>query len=343
MITAWLRFLAIPVSTALWLTGCGGGVGSGGTGDVAGGQGVGTITGFGSVIVDGVHYDDRGAQIEYETDPGAPDAPGDRLGRDSLAVGQRVELSFDTDGDASRASVFRIVPELVGPVTSLDPLRVAGQRVDVNADAARGPLTQFGDGLASAAGLALGDRLEVHGMLVREIDGTVVLQATRLQRLEAQAQSQAWTRLSGTVSGLSADGLSFRLAGLTIQLARRNGNGTVITPASSVLADGQRVQVWTRQAPVGDTVQAERVRIVSQRKLSQGQALRLSGVASTCPDRPRTAYVCLGTTAVALDGAFFEGGLNAASLRDGLYVVLSDGRYDLSTGAVRSAHLRLLQ
>lgn len=341
MITAWLRRMllsVVPAALVLAACGGGGGVGSGGTGDVAGGYGSGTVTGFGSVIVDGLRYDDSQARVEYDTEAGAPDAPGGTLGRSHLAVGQRVELVFDTDGGASRASVFRISPELVGPVTSLAPLQVAGQAVRVNTDPAHGPVTRFGGSLAALSGLALGDRVEVHGVPVPE-GSSVVIQATRLDRLPQIAGP--WLRLSGTVSALAADRSSFRLGGLTITVTPRKGGGTVITPASAVLAEGQRVQVWTRAAISGGTVAADRVRIV-ERTLKQEQAVRLSGAVAACPGRPRSAYVCIAATPVALAGARYAGGLDAGSLADGRYVLV-DGRFDTVSGAVHAARLRLPQ
>jgi hypothetical protein len=50
-------------SLAVWLGGCGGGVGSGGTGSPMG-YAEGSVTGFGSVIVDGTAFDDSRATVQ---------------------------------------------------------------------------------------------------------------------------------------------------------------------------------------------------------------------------------------------------------------------------------------
>ncbi|WP_119157824.1 DUF5666 domain-containing protein [Caldimonas tepidiphila] len=337
----WMRSATLAAAMAWLLVSCGGGVGSGGTGDVAGGYGRGTVTGFGSVIVDGERYDDSGARIEYDTEEGAPDVPGRGLERSDLAVGQRVELAFESDGDSSRARVFRISPALVGPVTSLSPLQVAGQTLRLNDDPDRGPVTRFGaraggETLGTAQQLRLGDRLEVHGVQLSE-GGAPALQATRIDRLPAA--HGRWLRLNGVVSGLAADGRSFRLGALTVLLDERgNGNGNGNGNGRVALENGQRVQVWTREPIADNTVVADRVRLEKPR-LAERQAVRLSGVAGACPGRDRSVYVCVGGTAVALAGAAFDAGLAAGSL-DGRYLVVS-GRFDAATDAVGEARLRL--
>ena len=70
-----LRALLLVLSAAAALASCGGGVGSGGTGSFASGP----ITGFGSVIVGGVRFDDSTANVE--------DGEGGRRSRDELRLG----------------------------------------------------------------------------------------------------------------------------------------------------------------------------------------------------------------------------------------------------------------
>ena len=54
-----LMFAGLVALLTALLGGCGGGVGSEGTGSFASG----TISGFGSIIVNGVHFDERAAQV----------------------------------------------------------------------------------------------------------------------------------------------------------------------------------------------------------------------------------------------------------------------------------------
>ena len=58
--TLYIKSALAALSLAAWLAGCGGGVGSGGTGSPVG-YSEGSVTGFGSVIVDGTAFDDSRA------------------------------------------------------------------------------------------------------------------------------------------------------------------------------------------------------------------------------------------------------------------------------------------
>ena len=75
LFAAWLAVVAV-------IAGCGGGagvIGSGGTGSPLG-MAVGTVNGFGSVIVDGQSFDDRGAAVVAEVAPGVDANAEVRLG-----------------------------------------------------------------------------------------------------------------------------------------------------------------------------------------------------------------------------------------------------------------------
>ena len=131
------------------------GVDSGGTGAVA----LGPITGFGSIIVNAVRFDESAAVIEDED--GAPIA-SDRL---QLGVTTQIDASTPDQGPGglqATARFVRINSELVGPVSAVDPtagsLTVLGQTVRVT------PATVFdtsrGGGLAT---LPVGTTVEVYG------------------------------------------------------------------------------------------------------------------------------------------------------------------------------------
>jgi len=83
---------------ALALSGCGG-VDSGGTGSPVNASG--PITGFGSVIVNGVHFDDTNASIT--------DADGGVHSRDELKLGMTTSIAgspilSDSNGSSSSAT-----------------------------------------------------------------------------------------------------------------------------------------------------------------------------------------------------------------------------------------------
>jgi hypothetical protein len=112
------------------LTGCGGGVDSGGTGIIASGP----ISGLGSIFVNDVRFDDDSAEIR--------DEQGVLLTKDQLKLGMTVIVEGGTlDTSASQATstaqVIRVVSDLVGPVGTVDAaagsFTVLGQTVIVGA------------------------------------------------------------------------------------------------------------------------------------------------------------------------------------------------------------------
>ncbi len=110
----WRALCALFVATAL-AVGCGGGtdsgVGAGGTGSpLSFSQG--PITGFGSIVVNGVHFDDSGASVV--------DDDGNALSNTaSLRLGTVVDVQGGvvTNG-ATQASTIHVHVDLVGPVTA---------------------------------------------------------------------------------------------------------------------------------------------------------------------------------------------------------------------------------
>jgi len=148
------------VAFAFALAGCGGGVESGGTGAPVFASG--TITGFGSIVVGSVHFDDSRASVT--------DADGTARSRDDLRLGMTTEVrggAIGTDATGTSVSAATSIvfgSELLGPLTAIDRaanrLVVLGQTVDI------GAATVF-DAAGVSGGLAalsVGDVLEVYAL-----------------------------------------------------------------------------------------------------------------------------------------------------------------------------------
>ena len=136
--------LALSLGAAVALQGCNGGSAdntasgsSAGVGSGGSGYSTGTVTGFGSVVVDGVHIDDRNATADSEVSGGTTE-PAD------VKLGQRVEVETSQDGVAK---AIHVMAEVIGLVQSVDSagqkLVVAGQTVLINSDANKGPVTVY--------------------------------------------------------------------------------------------------------------------------------------------------------------------------------------------------------
>ena len=213
--------------------GCGG-VDSGGTGGAPSTFASGTITGFGSIVVTAIHFDDRSASVH--------DGDGNARSRDDLRLGMTVEASggalfVDADGnDASTATSIVFTSAIVGPVEANDTaartLTVLGQPVDVAST------TVFDDALVGGqAALSLGDVVEVYGNL--DV-ATGRFAATRIERKSAAATY----RLRGVVANLDASTRTFSIGGARI------GYGALPAAAiPSTLANGNFVRVALAVVP----------------------------------------------------------------------------------------------
>ena len=120
--------LAAAALGTLLLTACGGGGGSDSTS--AQSYVTGSISGFGSIIVNGVHYEETGSRVEDEDGHGHDDS--------DLKLGMVVEIEAGGVSDSggvktAKAASFTFSSLVRGPVESVgsDSLVVLGQTVHV--------------------------------------------------------------------------------------------------------------------------------------------------------------------------------------------------------------------
>ena len=272
--THWTRLatLLIAAATAIVAACGGGGNGEAGVGTGGSGYAVGTVTGFGSIIVDGVRWDERAARIQVESDPASGTVPA------TVKLGQRVKIEYETEPEAR---VIEVEAAAVGPVQSLDSsgprpsLRVAGQLVQVNLDFDAGPVTVF-EGYASAAGIAPGDIVEVHGVPIAR-GNTYALQASRIERRNALAGGLV--RVQNVVQQFDAAARTLRLGDITVNIAAAS-----VLPAGATLANGRTVTDWGRPlAGAGPTLVADFVRL---RDLPRSASAPTPPTPPTPPDPP---------------------------------------------------------
>ncbi|MDH5541071.1 MAG: DUF5666 domain-containing protein [Rhizobacter sp.] len=186
---------------ALALAACGGGVDSGGTGATSS-YASGSITGFGSVIVNGVRFDDSTAAVR--------DEDGTLRGRDELRLGMSTEVrgsAIGTDATGASVSIARSITfgsEILGPVESVDAaaksMVALGQTIVINAATVFDAATLAG-GLVA---IAPGDIVEVHALIDAS---TGRYTATRVERKGAVSAY----RLRGVVSQLDSAARSFNI------------------------------------------------------------------------------------------------------------------------------------
>ena len=130
---------------------CGGGVSEQGTGSDLPTFANGPISGFGSIIVGGVHYDDSAARVV--------DEDGVALGSDALRLGMVVRIdgkNLDRGTLTATAETVTTVSEIIGPVTARDDVAGTITVLDQTVRIVPAP--------AIDRAVAVGDVVEVYGL-----------------------------------------------------------------------------------------------------------------------------------------------------------------------------------
>lgn len=170
----------------------------------------GTITGFGSVFVNGVRYDVSAARLTKN------DAV---VAQAALAVGEvaLVKGHEDAEGGQGEAESVDVEERVVGPIATLDAagsqLTVLGQTISVTAS------TSFGPGITPAdlTGLKMGDSVEVSGL-----PGTGgLIEATRIARAESSEPLQ----VMGTAATVDTAAHTLKINALTVDYSTANLSG----------------------------------------------------------------------------------------------------------------------
>ncbi len=206
-----VNFMALALLLPVVLASCGGGLGTVAGGGV-GGTGVGPVTGFGSVIVNGVHYDDAGIDnTNFFDDHGRTKA--------DLKAGMMVAIFGSINGANGTADNIAILRHVDGPMDdngvdlATNRLKVMGQDVVVDAS------TVFDNGVASLTDLRTlqganvnHPELEVHG----SADNNAVIHATFIHKWADNRLEGRDVQVRGMVSGLDTAARMFSIGRKTV-------------------------------------------------------------------------------------------------------------------------------
>jgi hypothetical protein len=291
----WKR-LAVAGVVSL-LAGCGGG---GGDSPAATQTAIGTISSFGSVVVNGVHFDDSTASITMD------DATATR---DRLRVGMVVQVRgrINADGTGVAASI-RYNDCLQGPVTAMNQerntLTVLGRTVQVDDDTVFDGVT-----LRDMSSFAIGDQVEVSCL---PDPANNRLRATRMERQGVFQNGVSDLEVKGTVANLNLAAGTCTIDGLTVNFA-----GIAAGSLPSGLANGMTVEAGGRNLASG-TLTADRLRDRDRDRISypDGDGLEVEGYVS---DFVSIADFVVAGQRVNAANAVIKNG-TAADIRSGLKV-----------------------
>ncbi len=201
---------------------------------------IGSITGFGSIIVDGVKYDDSKAVVTVD-EKGADIAATTA----SLKIGMQVEVK----GDGSSASTVAIASQFRGPVTAVTStsVTVLGQTIAVETTGAEAVALE---GFSALADVKVGDWIEVYA--VEATAGS--WKATRIERESSVSSSSI--RLGGKISAIDNVAKTFKIGALTVNFADAQ-----LTPNNAALSNDVRVRVYSDKPAVNGVVTAKKIRV----------------------------------------------------------------------------------
>ncbi len=230
--------MLIPAVMLVFMVSCGGvgsdsdyaGVGSGGSGLVDG-----PVTGFGSVIVNGISYDNLSVPAQVKDSDGT-------MKNVAIRLGQRVQLKYS---GTNLATQIEVLPQLIGPVdgsaqnlagSSNYEFQMMGQWVRVIVDNAdtQNARTQLA-GFTTANEVVQGVELEAHGSwLYDNAKSAYVLVATRIEKNTSNSNP---VLLSGVAQNVTSN--RFRLNSVTGRL--------INSAAMTAVQEGDLVRVWAKR------------------------------------------------------------------------------------------------
>ena len=206
-----LRAALAAVAGLLLAVGCGGGGGDNMPASQSASQGraftEGTITGFGSIIVNGIRFDESTAQVIDDDD--------EAHNRSELKLGMTVQVvssGIDRGSMSAKASRVRFGAQIVGPVSAISAgttpktLTVLDQIVEISAT------TVFDDLPNGFASIKVNDVLEIHALL----DTTTGHYLAR--RIEPEPGAAVF-KLRGIVAELNAGAKTFKIGGALIDFS----------------------------------------------------------------------------------------------------------------------------
>lgn len=233
--------LSVPV-IVLMVAACGGGGGGGTSSGAASGPqsqvaASGTITGFGSVIVNGVHYDESRAEIKLDDS-----INGNIGGKDDLRVGMVVDIegSLEADG-SSKATRIAFENRVRGFIESINAaagtFKVMGQTVVV------GGRTVF-EHKDTLATLKVGDAVAVSGHEGSpDANGNRPILATRIEKKPAGFSGVL--KVKGVVSKHNKAARTFQINELLVNYGGAQPGGL-----SELVKDGMIVDAKGSTPPV---------------------------------------------------------------------------------------------
>ncbi len=317
-----ITLATFSAAIALAISACGGGGGSSSTLDSSvSSASVGTITGFGSIFVNGVEYDTSGSNIRRD---------GMTASESDLAVGMVVEVVGTSNGVNGVAQSIDADDEMEGIVVANNialagttgTMDIMGQTVSVNADTI---FESMVPGINSVDQIPVDAIVEVSGFG----DGNGNVTATRIEVKATDLATYLITHpdgieVKGRVSALDSGALTFTLGSMMVDYS-----GAMMDMNGTLLAEGVYVEVKSVAGIDGNNkLVASKVELENEGKAGhhgdEDDEFEIRGLIAT--DFDGTAFILDGTRIIVGNGTEMEK-MNTSDLVAGTEVEV-EGRFD---------------
>jgi cytochrome c-type biogenesis protein CcmE len=304
------------------LASCGGGTGGTGvTNNPSNAVSIGVMA-KGSVIVNGVHYDDNTATIKIDD---TPKTPAD------LQSGMVVRLRGQINGDGATgtAQVVNVSTEVRGTVQTHDATTVPATFMVVGQTVIVDDLTVLANfGVSPTPAGAVGSLsdgssfVEVHGLR----DATGAIHASRVELLTPVAGND---ELRGTVTALTSASLTLQNG--TTHVTVNFSGATTILPSPAALISNAIVEVHGTFNGATFTATQINVEDDAQFEHQSGEEFEIEGQVSGCGAANPCTLFNVGSQVVQVDASTqFEGGV-PTDLADGIRVEAEGHQFSGST------------
>ena len=321
---AWRPLTAsLTLATAALLSACGGG-GDGGSDSTTvtptvtpSSFIVGTVTGFGSIFVDGIKYENDTAQVFDD---------GDSVSKDTLKLGMVVSVSGTNSNGvrtANQISYGNYGTEIKGPVSEVaeGSFTVLGIMVRTTATT----LYFSDDDAPLVAGDVLADSvIEVYGYA--DTDGGIVatrieVEASSVGAFIADKGEDAEYRLYGVVAGLGGTSPSYTFTLGDVAISTDGNTRLDVTPVNGASVS-VRLQAVSPDGPYDGPYVANRVKAVTEEDYgdveSENEA-EVAGFVSGYTD-PAVEFKVSGYTVKLASNVVYEEGYSVSDLTNGIPV-----------------------
>ncbi len=239
------------------------GGGIGGTGYVSNG----TITAFGSIVVNDVKFDTQNAEVIIG---GRSKGAGNQAVLDNLDVGQAVVVEGTENDDALSGTAIRVrfTPNVRGPIAEINPnskrVVVLGQAIIID----NGTVLKDINGTITINDLALNNLIEVSG-LVENAAG--VIRATHFKKIANSFEAAAEVEVKGIIRDLNSGAQTFKLNDLVVY----HGSAEMGALPDGTPRPSQWVHVKGRTA--GGTLEATEIELADEARITSADRMVLEG------------------------------------------------------------------